>query len=336
MERLFPAGAILCVALVNIAFGDSLVGFAIFAIGVIVLAMSFTVVAPETYGYVYFLGAGEAHRSMKEGLNIIWPFFERVLGFSAMPGPVEIRVSVQSNEASETSGVNDDSSSMTIVISGLAMIRVDIGLLDVRRQWTDVNIRKGLEGKIRQELGIISGKTKGFDFVRMHEEISLIINSLLRLKNVPHLNPRLINSSYVAGSEVPPEERISFYRDKGNKAKIKEFLKEEGGNPEERSEAEEMYGVDIMEFTLDPPDFTDEMKKGLEARNIAGKLAKGLEETDNQKLKIAKRWKRFGVTPEKAADEAGLAVGQGEKKIISVSGLPEAATAIVKAIKGGS
>src|SRR3989344_2429414 len=271
-------------------------GLAVLSTLLVLFLKAFVIVPRNNFGAVYFCGKYSGG-TLGEGWHLIIPFLESVRCYSFKTQRRPIKVGVQSNEGDETS--------VEIEIEGQIEFYADRKLFDQYRRETDDTIVDGLINAVKQELQIVSGTLKAFQFVDFKEELVLLVNCLLRLQHpLPH-------------GDTPPAGRLRFYRD--HRVEAQERLRHEH-EQEDRSFVEERYGIDIRIFTLSDADFSASVKKAFEAKKEAEGKMKGAEMTAEKKLDLAGRWQAKGLTPQEAANEADVTVGQAEKKIVSLEG----------------
>lgn len=279
---------------------------------IILLVNSFTIVPRTNYGLVYRFGKATG-RALDEGWHFILPLIDDVRCYPYKTQKRDVEVSVQSNE--------DDGTSLELLIKGHFEFYPDPAMILQYRKETEESITGGVINAVKEELGVIAGKTKAFDFIKSREAIVLIVNCMLRLQDLPHHYARQYGEQE---DHIGPEGRLDFYRNHRTEiiygTAVIHGLENEADFPNERSLIEKRYGIDIRVFTLADVDFSEAVKKAFESKREQEQKMKGVEVVANQKLKIAKKWQRHGLKPAEAANEADVTVGHGEKKIFSIEG----------------
>lgn len=283
-------------------------------------------VVPKNYnGLLYFLGRYTA-LVLSEGWHFVLPFLTEIRCYSIKTQKRDIHIEVESDEG--------DGTSLFVIVDGQFEFYFDPDLVEQYRLETDESITNGIVNAVKQELGIVAGKITGFDFIKNKEEITLMINCLLRLEKLPHFNAQRLDSTE-SNNCISVEDRLSFY--KKHRVAIISLLVGEGDRRDERSLIEKRYGVNIRIFNLVDVSLSPETKKAFEAKRQEEAKMKGVQAITNKKLEIAKRWRtEIGLEPQAAANEADVSVGQADKNVWSFEGpIGEILKAILSARKGG-
>ncbi len=244
-------------------------------------------IPPMQYGIVNTFG--RRGRVVGEGLTLLIPFAQKVDIFSTELQLVDIPVKAKSNDMSG------------IIINGLVQYALDPKLISIYEE-TSRNIAKALIAAVENEIGAVAGTKKLEDFVKEREAMVLLINCLLRLKDLPHENPKTVDEQS-DGKATPVPQRLAFYRKHANR--IKQFLAEESQKTEERSKIETAYGIDIRVFDVKDISFTPETEKILEKTRQAKALSKAAEilRTSN------KQFQELGLNAQQSEDAAEIALG---------------------------
>lgn len=285
----------------NISLWGELAGATLIIVAVI-LRYGLYRIPPMQFGIVNTFG--RRSRIVGEGLTFLIPFVQKVDIFSIELQRADIPAKAKSNDLSG------------IVIRGSVQYALDPQLISTYQE-TSRNISNALIDAVENEIGNIAGTKKLEDFVKEREAIVLLINCLLRLRDLPHENPKAVDENS-NGKEIPVDRRLSFYKKHANQ--IKQFLVEESKKPEERSKIEMSYGIDIRAFDVVDIDFAPETEKILEKARQAKELAKA----DDIKFARIKRYKEeLGATTQEAIDVSEVSLGQAtDNRKVSVQGQP--------------
>lgn len=132
-------------------------------------------------------------------------------------------------------------------------------------------IRQGVNDRVANIIAALGGLHDGRDFVDRRSEVTDLINSVLRIGNgrLLHMNHRpsdkefcgVDNCSYQTGV-IRPEDQLAFYKD--HVGRVRELLAKEPENPEDHSETELLYGIDIATMEFSKFGFTEETNKAME------------------------------------------------------------------------
>lgn len=238
-------------------------------------------------------------RVLDEGLNFILPFVDsaELFKYEIVTTPIEESFFSRDN--------------LQIIIKGSVQWSPDKKLLkSVFIERSEEAIKEGLVAAIKSELGIIAGTKPGSAFIKSREAISLLINSVLRMQTPPHLDPLL-------GIEL--SKRLKYYED--HSIGVRFHLREEHRMTEDRSDLEERYGIDVLEFALADVDFSPETKKQMElAKQTEAKL-KADELEAKKKIDLVDRFKTMGLDPQAANNAAEVLMDQADRRIFSLEGL---------------
>lgn len=233
-------------------------------------------------------------RILKEGLHFVVPFIDSVELFKSELVTTDVGESFFSKD------------NLEIMIKGSVQWRPDEALLDSTFvEMSENTITKGLVDTIKSELGIIAGTKKGEAFIKDREAISLLINSVLRLSAPPHI-----------AENLSPAERLQYYID--NTPVIRKRLADEPKNVNDRSDLENLYGIDIIRFSLADVDFSQTTKAALEKKKQAEAEMKAAQERFQKKKEIIEQLKSLGIDADAALDSAEVATNEAEKKIYSI------------------
>lgn len=216
----------------------------------------------NTYGTGLFLGE-RGSEILYEGLQKKFPFLEEVEIISTELGEIKILVILTTLNG------------MKLIIEGSLQYRPDPTITEPlpngRGQTIEVNkfigisldvIRDGMNDMIESVVGAIGGQHHHEAFVKDRHAIVLIINSILRLRKLPHKTHK--KSCNIKGCEwkdernISPEDMLAFYR--VHRKKVEEMLR----GRSETSDVEELYGLNIEAFALSRVAFTEESEKALE------------------------------------------------------------------------
>jgi len=246
-------------------------------------SVCFVEIPPVHFG-VLLAYSGRLVTVFKEGAHWKWPWQDIKL-IEMEIKTVEINVGVTTFDK------------FSLIIQGSLQYRPHYLVSDKRGrnrfiELDETTVRRGIEDRVKDELGIIAGATKYEHFIRDRELIGLIINAVLRIdrKELPHLagkyeecehdfsvedlkivddqNPQEKDENgemqphYIKtlpeGRDIPGQARFRFYG--LNQEKVKKLIKAEEG----QSTVERTYGIDVILFAIDSIAFTEETRRKME------------------------------------------------------------------------
>lgn len=281
--------------------------------------MSFRIVKKMWIGLVYRYGQFSG-RILREGWHFIWPILEEARMYPAKVQSRPVSVTIETKEPDETS--------LRVKIDGRIEFFPNPLLMGRYRFETEESIVNGSGDNIKQELNFVGGKVGSADFIGSKETIQLIINSVLRLRDLPHRHGKNFSHNK---DFIEPEERLSFYRD--NKKVIAGLLEAAENDFANWSQTEYRYGIHIRNFLLSDIAFSKATHQAFEAKKQAFEKMKGIKVIAEAKKEIAATCK--GLSPQEKFNQADVTAGQAEKKVISFEGLAGVAEAVTKAIVKG-
>ncbi len=291
---------------------ESLIFLGILFILAALIARSIVFVPTFNVGAVRRFGALTKRVLLPGGPYFLIPFAEDVLLTSVENE--EITLALQRKPVSIKLISKDR---LQIVVEGSIQYRVDPALLD-RFLLVGKNAWEGMIDAIKSELGQIAGCKVADVFIERRQALQDLINCVLRLSTPPHQNPSVLGKEF-DDKIVIPEHRLEFYEK--HMTKIKNLLKAESRNSEDRSTIEKRYGIDVVTFELAKVDFSEETLKAMESERQAKDRMKASRILAARKLSLYRRLRKEGLGPQEAINEAAVTVGQAEKKIVSVEGL---------------
>lgn len=116
---------------------------------------------------------------------------------------------------------------------------------------------------------------------------------------------------------------------------INELLREEKHRPDEHSDIETRYGIEMVISELSEVDFSPATKKSMELLEQTKRKLKADQEESNKLQKITGALKGLGIDSSKALDAALVIMDQAKKNIISLEGIDFLKEIIKSARKGG-
>ena len=165
----------------------------------------------------------------------------------------------------------------------------------------DEKIDIGLTDTVKDAIGTIAGLHDPDTFIGSREAIYLIINSYLRLDIPPHLDFENSELVFPAGvTRITDKDRLKFYED--NAIVIGKMLKQENKDDDKISDVEKRYGIDIITFALAAVNFSEEVRRAMDARRVAEGKLKATKTRVTQKITSMKRLNKAGLTTEQAHD----------------------------------
>jgi hypothetical protein len=199
-------------------------------------------------------------------------------------------------------------------------------------------IKSGLEDQVAGIVGAIAGVNGHKVFIEGLEEVSDLLNSVLRLKTPLHmehapgdaLHCGLAECTFRAGI-ISAGDLVDFYR--VHRARVAKILEEEPTDEGRYSEVERTYGIHVVRLALQPPEFDAETKR---ARSEAQQAELRKEPFENV-LKGLDKLVAREVTPDVAASlSATLHLGPDNvphsTTQINIAGLVAAAKVVAAAL----
>lgn len=314
-------------------------------IGGALLARSITTVPQAKFGIVDWAGRrSKGYRT--EGMQVVLPFSDvTTYSFKLEPRPVKVSVFVRRP---------DTQAKIEVVLKGLMDWRPDPDIqysldrrgkrriLDTERdgeglvlfvEMTPETVVSGVEAAIKSNVGTVAGRRTSDEFVDAKEVIELMINAILRLgwNELPHFPHRgqpdqngrdarcnLYQCPDPCEFVARIDDPFAVYA--ARMERIREILHGEQDTPS-RSEVELRYGIDIVNFSLDPVDFSEAAKKAFEEIIKAESDASSAEARADKTLDLMSRFKRRKLDPQGALNAAQVAVGQGTRQVHSIEGV---------------
>lgn len=133
-------------------------------------------------------------------------------------------------------------------------------------------LKKNAQTFLKEKFGIIAGRVNSQTFLDNLATVGAILNAMMRLKNLPHLNHDKTTcgvNDCTMEKMVPSNKILSFY--KTHWQIVKAFIDKEKSHPEERSTFEEDWGIDIGRITFSQPRYSVETQKARESVRQAEK-----------------------------------------------------------------
>lgn len=263
------------------------------------------------YGIVERLGR-RTGRVLLEGLRMVAPFIETVRLYEVKLDSKSIKLAFFSKD------------NLEVMVQALVQWRPDwrIRNPEGRNKFMEnkeETIITGITDAIKSVVGNIIGQVKAEVFIRHKAAVERYIDCVLRLPRPPHVNPSLIDPAFEAAEIVGAKARIDFYG--GYAEKIGCLLRTEAGKPEEVSELEDRYGIDIVAFDMADVDFSLATKGALEKKKQTEEKLKSDDLEAKKKIEMIEKLKALGVEPQSALNSAEVNLDQAEKKIFSLEGL---------------
>lgn len=289
--------------------------------------------------------------SKREGWRWKIPFIQKFLVYPA--------ILVTHSLAKTESAVVFTKDNLEITIEGSVQLRPNFKNLFRFAEVSEDSILNGMKDAIEGGLGIIAGQEDASSFITKREEIQLLINCLFRLsrrvdyyvnksdlpngmgttayeeyfeklkKDLPREKAKIIEKLHPTDSKwkipvitVGGKEEfdvLGFY--KANISKIVYMLELESKEQiTEDSEVEELYGIDIAQFSLAKIAYSEKTKAALEAAEQEESKMKAVGEVHKKKMEIFRELVASGVSEDEALAEASAAVKDSERKTNKVSG----------------
>jgi regulator of protease activity HflC (stomatin/prohibitin superfamily) len=265
----------------------------------------FVTVPPVQKGIVLRFGqrTGEI---MDEGLGVKWPFIETVelAALGLKRAELEIKFPSKGNkEWLVVEAVFTYHPDLTIGSNGRS-VYVEVAEKDLRDTVAD---------KISSKIAGLSQFYSSEYLLRSRPAIADYIRCWLRLKNMPHEH------------SMHAKDVLKYYADE--RVAVKTALDNERKQPDEHSEIEMCFGIDVEDFILSELDFTAETIAAREEQVHTEMKARAL---DVRFKKIRDLLALPGATFQEAVDEVDIALDPRIKRqIISVEG--NASTVVVPA-----
>ena len=265
-----------------------------------ILALRYGTMSVTEKHYAIFNLFGKRWRTRKEGLTWRIPYYEKFQLYSKEVQLAEVDTTAKSKDL------------LGIILRGSVGFVPDPELL-YKYDEVKNKLETSLVDSIKDELGVLAGTKDARDFVLQRKAITLMINCLLRLEEMPHKNPGQFGDTR---TEIQLNDRLDFYLIYADK--IKDLLDHEGEKPEERSRIEKEHGIDIKFFNLTNPDYTPNTNAAFEeAKQAEAKVAAAQSE-----LKLVKDFQGVGASPQEAIDAAQVSIGKGTRQVHSIQGKP--------------
>ncbi len=140
-------------------------------------------------------------------------------------------------------------------------------------------LKKNAQTFLKEKFGIIAGRVESQTFLDNLATVGAILNAMMRLKNLPHLNHDKTTcgvSGCTMEKMVPSNKILSFY--KTHWQIVKALIDNEKLCPEERSTFEEDWGIDIGRITFSQPRYSTETQKARESVRQAEKRTGAVKE----------------------------------------------------------
>lgn len=222
-------------------------------------------------------------------------------------------------------------------------------------------LKSQLKERLQEEVKNLGNVYESDDFRNEYgEALGLLLESVMRLKNIPHFNPKGAIKDLVDNNEnengssagniskwgelksdlneklqekskskikdwtttIPVENRLEFYSVFSHF--VKKLLASESENNNEWSENEKYYGIDIQKISNSDIGFTNEMKQALEEQEKSEKEIEGKAKYHNKAMEMAKQIKENSdksISFNKAYDRALVILGKADQKNLSFDGV---------------
>lgn len=260
-------------------------------------------------------------RILTEGVNFVWPIVSIIERFNEQLDSDEVAVTFTTKDrvAATTDGSLQWRPDREIVIAERT-VKTMFGGKRIVKNWLrfiendeDVIIQ-GIRDAVKSTLGAVAGRQTADDFIQGRDALGLLINAILRLKDVPHDNPSAVVAMMEqdrlekggAGDEIKLGTLtipVSSIRKKGDRdvvetkdvpcilhgevrpehvltfygtygKYIRQLLEEEHSKPD-KSTIEERYGIHIETYALAGVKFTDATQRAFERERQARAEAEG-------------------------------------------------------------
>lgn len=276
----------------------TIIGTVVLLVSVVILIAASAVVVPSlTFGVVVRLGnrsfdrngANENDafekdaktgkykgRKLREGLHWIFPFIDKVKGYSADVDRAEFDHTVFTVDHEVLAIGTKSRVSTAVNVRGSVMYRPSFKrLMQFTNQSREV-ICKGILDEVKGELLVIGGQHEADDLIARKEAVDLLINCKLRLGDPPHIKWSSFmkdvenlgekgkeldkefkefyeknKNTIIDGDSIKPEHRIEFYTQKS--AAMQRYLEQNG--EAEMGELEREYGIEITSVAIAGIDF---------------------------------------------------------------------------------
>lgn len=271
------------------------IGWIVIAVVVVLRSGMFVVVPAVHFGVVTRFGnrkfgGGKKGRVLEEGLNIVWPFIDKV----------ELISGELVTKSIEGSSFSKDT--LEIIFKGSVQWRPDKELLRTKFiEMDESTVLQGINDAVNNALGILAGTKPGKVFIENRGAIADMINCMLRLGNPPHC-------------DLIPSKWLAYYKTHSAETRVK--LGDEAGVSDDKSEIESRYGIDIVTFELSDVDFSPATKKALELKQQEAGRLQAVALTQETKLKLIKEYVDSGLDIKEATLAAEVTMTQAERIII--------------------
>ncbi len=246
-------------------------------------------------GMVTFLSI-RTGRVLEEGPQFVIPWFESVALFD---------YEVQTIDMEETFFCADN---LAVIVEGTLRWRIYKNLLSTAYVENRQAIASGLPDAIRSEIGSVAGANSALDFKGAWQAISNLINCSLKMGTPLHVAQGIL-----------PSDRLNFYGDRDSAA-IGKLARDRRRN-EERSEIENRYGIEVIDFSVGRVRYTERTSGVLEEEGQAILRSKAHRVISATKRLIAGDLREDGLRPQEAENAAEVTMNLAERKIHTLDGL---------------
>ncbi|MDP1706387.1 MAG: SPFH domain-containing protein [bacterium] len=268
---------------------------------------------------------------LREGLNFIIPLIDSVelVSKDLVKEDIKFKFTTKDKLRLEVEGVFQYRPDPDVLFSDVHKDHRRNVFLTVSKEV----IKSGVIEAVEARLGGLGGQCSSEIFITSRQALGEIINAILRMNKPPHRNhlkgapapdPKNPEEPFCGldalctfdDTEIGVEKLVEFYNAHWRQAKV---IKDNEKNlPEDRSEVERRYGIDIESFDLGNVGFTSETEAAFEEKRQSEERA----HAGDQVLILAKELQDgLKIDGQTALDEAGRILDPTiKKRIVSVQG----------------
>ncbi len=194
----------------------------------------------------------------------------------------------------------------------------------------DPEVERGIVATVKSDLGNISTTLTADEFNDMREALGLMINSILRLEEIPHLTASKIDPSRTSDLVIPTD-RPKFYQD--NQKKIADLLEGEstrGSN----AQIEHLYGIEIIKVEIEKIAWDPKYAEAQQQEQEALKNNAAVTQRVQNRAAMIGLLKASGLDVKEANIAIDVLEGKGQRNVnnLDVSGINGLGAAIVGAL----
>lgn len=275
-------------------------------------------------------------RILTEGFNWVWPIITTTRRFSEQLDPDTVTVSFNTSDRVEI--FNEGSLQWRADRTVTYERKAKVLWWERTMQWltfidnSEEAILRGIVDAIKSTLGTVAGLHTVDDFIKNRQALEDLINAILRLEHLPHLEPNMVGAlrvppvstglTYVdpASGIVPPGRLLAFYRKYAKE--LKRLLEDERNDKQQKSLIERRYGIHIETFALAQVKFDKKTQEAFERERQAQAEAAAAEKKltlvveGSQKIGAA----HPTLSPETKVNVAAASVGVSPRQTIAFEG----------------